>query len=472
MQMSDDQLEQTTPSGFAATVLRKFQFARAILFGAGGRTGVVFRTATMAALGRVLGIASSFILIPLILQHLGPQQYGLWLTLLAYLAFLDVADGGVSVGISYCVAQADGRRDEDRIKRLTSTAIAVTGTAGLIALLGGIGLASSPALLGRLLGLDDPQLISTAAGLILVLTGAFFILAPINVIRRVRQGLQHGAAIASWDLAGNVVSFISQIGCILAGGGLLALVASAQAGVLFAGLGSAIWFLRGLSATRRPSIASLDRHAASELYSVGSTVVLLSLFDSLSMGSATLLTSHLIGPAAVAEFATVWKLTSLLFIFSIILYTAQLPSFVEAIECGDRAWVRHHALRTLLLAILANVIGGLMLGLFGQAIVKLWIGNAISPTSTLIWSAAASSTLIAIGVFFRFFLFANNLRVTVNILYGVFALLSYVIGYFFIKLFGLPGAPLAIGVSFCIAVLIPGAVIFFRRIRNLKAAVP
>ena len=82
--------------------------------------------------GYAVGLIVNFFLSPLVVGHLGPSAYGVWVllvTLTAYLGFLDL---GIRSSVTRYVARAESRGDRATSIQVASTALAVfTAMAGV-----------------------------------------------------------------------------------------------------------------------------------------------------------------------------------------------------------------------------------------------------------------------------------------------------------------------------------------------------
>src|ERR1041385_8595789 len=79
-----------------------------------------------------LGFVSGIVLIPLILKRIGTQDYGLWLAcgdLLAYSAMVDI--GGLNV-LPWVIAEKDGQKDRQSIRKLIGNGLTVATIIGVI----------------------------------------------------------------------------------------------------------------------------------------------------------------------------------------------------------------------------------------------------------------------------------------------------------------------------------------------------
>ncbi|MGD9819252.1 MAG: lipopolysaccharide biosynthesis protein [Desulfomonilaceae bacterium] len=77
---------------------------------------------TLSSYGRDLVDTIAFlILIPFIIQTLGKEAFGLWSLIWSFLAIFELADFGFAASVIKYIADARGRQDTMRLKKLVST---------------------------------------------------------------------------------------------------------------------------------------------------------------------------------------------------------------------------------------------------------------------------------------------------------------------------------------------------------------
>lgn len=93
----------------------------------------LFRSASLTMVGRVVYLLSRVAIPPLVLRHVGLEEYGLWACAFVLIGYLGMGAFGVSNVYVRFVAEHHGRGELDRIDRLVSTGVILTG--GVSALL-------------------------------------------------------------------------------------------------------------------------------------------------------------------------------------------------------------------------------------------------------------------------------------------------------------------------------------------------
>ena len=87
----------------------------------------------LSTIARFVGLATSFISVPLVVGYLGSERYGMWLTMSSLVAALGPLDMGIGLGLLTVVSDAYGRDDRQAARRAISTAVAMLTTIAALA---------------------------------------------------------------------------------------------------------------------------------------------------------------------------------------------------------------------------------------------------------------------------------------------------------------------------------------------------
>jgi O-antigen/teichoic acid export membrane protein len=152
-------------------------------------------TAAFTAFG-YLGMAASFVSVPLLLQWLGRENYGLMLTALAFMSYLGFADAGLSWGLIVLISGVHGRGDRSGVASIFRHSV-VLGTASALIAAGGALAVYLLACHGWRLPMFGSD--SRADGLVLVVAMQCAVGLLLNPIYGVFQGLQEGYWVAFYQ---------------------------------------------------------------------------------------------------------------------------------------------------------------------------------------------------------------------------------------------------------------------------------
>src|SRR5690349_19553868 len=85
----------------------------------------VVLTALVSAFSQGINVLTMLISVPLTLNYLGAERYGLWITISSLILLLGFADLGVGNGLLNAIAQANGRDDRHDAESYVSSAFFV-----------------------------------------------------------------------------------------------------------------------------------------------------------------------------------------------------------------------------------------------------------------------------------------------------------------------------------------------------------
>jgi len=180
----------------------------------------------------VASVGAGLVMTRVVVRSLGEGTYGLWLAASGLLGYAALSDLGLLSVLPWLVAAADGRKDQDEIRRLTSSGLAVGASVGVLftAVAGTLWIAA-PALLKA--SPDERALVLIPFAALVGLTALGY---PLRAATGVLQGLQDltfvGALAAFLPILnlGFVLLFLAR------GQGLLGLALGASVPPLLTGL--------------------------------------------------------------------------------------------------------------------------------------------------------------------------------------------------------------------------------------------
>src|ERR1700720_3547426 len=89
------------------------------------RHRLIIMTSLTSAIAKLITIGTALISVPLTLHYLGPERYGMWMTMSSFLVMLSFADLGIGNGLLTAVASAYGRDNRQEINRYVSSSFLV-----------------------------------------------------------------------------------------------------------------------------------------------------------------------------------------------------------------------------------------------------------------------------------------------------------------------------------------------------------
>ena len=166
-----------------------------------------------------LALIIGIVLVPLMLDRLGSRTWGLWLATGELLAYAGMVDLGVLGVLPWLLAEADGKRDRESMRRLISNGVAVGAIIGLAYALMAFALWQAlPSVLR--LTTDDRSALGPPLALIVAATALTY---PLRIFPATLIGLQDMTFYGAIRIVQSVLNVVVTVVLLLNGYGLYAL---------------------------------------------------------------------------------------------------------------------------------------------------------------------------------------------------------------------------------------------------------
>lgn len=336
----------------------------------------VVLTASAAATARLVSIATAIVSVPLTLNYLGPERYGMWMTMSSLIVLFAFADLGIGYGIMNVVADSNGRDDPVTIRSATSNGLLILTIIGVVILVSFA--VAYPFVPWFAIFNVKSEVARLEAGPALAVVVVCFALAiPLGVAQRVQMGLQQGFIANLWRCLGSVLGLIGVLIVIWLKGGLFWLVMALLGGPLVASITNTLFFFRSSGRDLAPQRLYFSRRMAARIARTGLLFFGLHVAMAVTITSDNIIIAQKLGAEAVTNFAVPDKMFGLIGVAVGIVLQPLWPAYGEAIARGDSAWVRATLLRSVSAAIVVTGALSLFLIIFGAQIIELWTGPAV-----------------------------------------------------------------------------------------------
>jgi O-antigen/teichoic acid export membrane protein len=437
--LSPKPFDNTTPEGRARERHRRFTLS-----------------AATAAAAKLLSMGTVLITVPMTLNYLGPERYGMWMTIASFSIMLSFSDLGIGNGVLSAVADSFGRNDRPAIRNQVSSGFFfLCGIAVLLFLLF--------ALIGplfrwdRLFNVVSPLARQESAPALAVFILCFAIGMPFGIVQKVQIGLQQGFAANLWQCVGSLIGLAGVLAVIHFDGSVPWLIAAISGAPIFASILNFFLFFAVKAPDLAPNRNVVSGQTIGRMARIGLLFFVLQLIISVAFASDNIIIAQLLGASAVATYAVPEKMFALITSLIVLAVNPLWPAYTEAIARGDNKWVRKTFIRSMYFAVLAAAAGATVLVLFGREITALWVGHSINPPFLLLICFGVWKVLEAAGNALSIYLNgAGQLRMQVFLL-APMAICSIALKIALLPMLGLPGIVLATAFSYVIFVLIPWA---------------
>lgn len=328
-----------------------------------------------------ISILTSFMLVPLTIDYVSPELYGVWLTLSSILTWISFMDIGFSQGLKNKLAEAIAVGDWERGKALVSTTY---GLMFFIMVPVCVLLEFAIPFIDWTSLLNVNPVYSTEVVNALYVCVIFACLQIIvNVLVSVVAAFQKVALSNSFTVIGNVASLILiYILKSLCPPSLIVLaVTLATMPILVTIIASIILYTNKFKKVA-PSIAFFDKSHVKDLYGLGYKFFIINIQVVVLYQSTNILISNVSSPLDVTTYNIAYKLLNIAMMAYTIITTPLWPAYTDAYIRGDYEWMKKMR-RKMVKILLASIGLCILLVLLSQPIYNLWVGSAVSIPQTM-----------------------------------------------------------------------------------------
>jgi O-antigen/teichoic acid export membrane protein len=437
-----------------------------------GRSSERYRRIAWAALAsaaaRSVSIITTLVAVPLTVNYLGLERYGLWMTMSSLIAMLGFADLGIGNGLINAVSEANGKDDREMAQNYVSSSFFVlTGVAVALGVLFTFVYPHVP--WRRVFNISSPLAISEAGPATAIFVGCFLASIPLSLVTKVQMGYQEGFASNVWTASGQLLGLCSVLLVIHHHAGLPWLIlAMAGSPVVTLLINSVVVF-----GIQRPWLLPQRRNVTKDsirgILCPGMYFFVLQIAMSSAWLSDSLIVAHMLGSAAVTQYSVPMKLFSIPPSILMMVLAPLWPAYGEAVARHDIAWVKSTLVRSLCVTAVIMGITSTFLVVFGAPIIKLWAGPQITPTLPLLVGLGLWMVLFAEGNAIAMFLNGiSALRFQAMIAVAM-AFSSLILSLLLVPAIGVAGVVWGTIIAYVLFVVIPMTFFISRRLALMES---
>lgn len=438
-----------------------------------GRSKERYRRAALTTLAQVFtkGVSALTILVsvPLTLNYLGTERFGMWMTISSVVLMLGFADLGMGLGLMNAVSEAHGREDRQAAVNSVSSGFVMLSTVALV-ILAGFALAYPFIPWPGLFNVKSQIAVQEAGPAMAVFVACFALNLPLGVVQRVQMGYQEGFVNSLWESAGKVLGLLGLLLVIYLQAGLVWLVLAVAGAPVLAWLFNSLILFGFRRPWLRPRWNQANFAGAAKIFRIGIMFFFLQITVSLAFTSDNLVAAQVIGPEAVAQYSVAYRMFSVAMLMASLLAGPLWPAYGEALARGDIPWVKRTLIRSLVITIFIAGIPSLFFVILGPWIIQLWVGSGITISFLLLLGLGLWTTMSAVGHAMAMFLNGANIlrfQVVCGLIMAVSALGAKI---WLAKTIGLPGIIWGTIIAFFFCCLLPYGFYVSRLFSKLKTS--
>jgi O-antigen/teichoic acid export membrane protein len=432
--------------------LKLFDTLRTLLSKDGDRGTVRLRRAgfsgVTAVLAQGLGIAANLVSVPLTVKYLGPERYGVWLTMGTAFAWLGITDLGFGGNaLVNVLAEADGKDDLDAARGLVATAfwsLVVIATVVVLA----FGCAFTFVSWTSVFNVSS-SIAAHELRVCLALQAAIFLfMLPLGIVNATYRAYQEGYIANLWEMTASIGALIAVIVVTSIKGGLPKLALALSGTRLLVTIVSFVYLFCRRYPWLLPKPSLIRRDLFRRLISLGLKYVVNQLAVMVSFQSQPMIITRVLGPGQVGAFTIAQRLLSLPATIIYLLMFPLLSAYSEAKARRDWDWIWHTLERCMTGSLAFAAILVAIIGVAAQPLVRLWVGPALVPTTGLVIALGVNAMIAAVATPSGILLYGLEQVGGLSIIQSVQAAVTLFLCIRFAQSWGLTGVAIAMSVSF------------------------
>jgi O-antigen/teichoic acid export membrane protein len=418
-----------------------------------------------ALAGRGVAAIVSFVSVPLTVRYLGAERYGAWIIISTAIAWIALADLGLSNSLTNAVSEGYAQSREDLAQSYVAAAFwSLAGIAGLLSI--AFFFIWPHVSWDRVFNVRSLQAREEVGPAVAVAFAIFVLNLPFSITGKIYGAYQEVAKGNAWSAAGNVLGLAALVAVTRFNGGLISLVIAVSGAVLIVNMISAVWLFSRAKPWLIPRPSRVRYSAIRKLTSLGGMFFVIQVAGLVLFQTDNLIIAHYLGAAAVTPYSVTWRLFTYTALFQILAGPAYWPAYAEAFARGDRVWVRRRFKVNLRITIGSTLLLVLPLVFFGRSIIKRWAGSAaVPPGALLLWMGMWS--LIYSAMNSQSCLLSGSGRVKVQMIYSaVAAVVNLILTIVLVQRMGLVGVIMGTVGAYLICIVVPQSIEVERSIRG------
>ena len=414
----------------------------------------IIKTFSMGLYSKVVGVLVTLIMVPLAVNYLGTENYGLWVAVSSLITMFSFVDGGIGNAVLNAVSHATGVQTSKSIKTIASSGFYMLL---LIALLGMILFSVLYPFIpwAWVFGLPDNANRNELCSLVLIVGIAFFLNMPFTAVGNVQRGFQEGNIESFWNAKGRILSIVFVLVAIQTDSGLLGFAIAFVSGPIIASLCNNIYYFLIRKKALIPNLNCVKRDDVKIMLGTGGLFFVLQFTSSIQMQADNIIIANMLGPTAVPQYAICMQLFLFVPMILSLLWAPLWPAYREALASGDVEWIKRIFIKSINLALIIGIPASLIFIAFGQDIIRLWVGKEVAPSMLLLIGCGIWMLMIVVGNAIAVLL--NGLQIIkIQIMVAVSAaVLNVGLTICLIILIGVEGAVYGSVLSFLVSAIIP-----------------
>ena len=344
---------------------------------------------------KAIGLIVAFVKVPIILNYLNIDKYGVWLTIASIVTWVNYFDMGIGHGLRNKFAIALAEKDDQKAAKLVSTAyfyVTLIFLGITIIVVPFILLADWQNILNTTLVENNELMYSVLAVFIIFIARFIF-----NLLTSILKGDQRPAMADLFLPIGSVLSLIIilLLDFIEKDSLFLASIAIALPPLLTVFFANIIFFAKKYN-SYRPRISMVDNIHFKDIFSLGVKFFVIQLAGLVMFASSNIILTQIVNPEEVSIYNIARQYYTLPFMFFGIILTPYWSAITDAYTKDELFWIRN-AMKKLFIIGLFFCVGLFIMFLISDFAFGVWLGKDVNIPVSL------SLSFVILNTFYIFF---------------------------------------------------------------------
>ena len=424
------------------------------IFSSGSERTQLIKKNIIASFGlRIVSIVCSLMVVPITIDYVNPERYGIWLTLSSIVVWLSYFDFGFAHGFRNRFAEAIAKDDIALARSYVSTTYFVLVILFSVVMLGALVLNSL---------LNWSEILNVNSNLNSELQGVFQILIIffcVNIVAEVFSTMliayQRPAMASALKTIGYIMSLLVIFILTKTTSGSLELLAYASSGIpcLLTLSVSILVFHRGVYKQFAPSFRSIKLSLIKNVVGMGGQFFLIMLCILFIFQFVNIIISRELGPESVTLYNVTYKVFGVVEMVMMIILTPIWSAYTDAYTRRDYDWMTSISRRLERIGLLC-VPALILLWCVSPFVFKLWLGDSVQTSLSV---SAVIAFYVLSKVWGNIYMYQINgtgkLRIQL-LTYMIIAFLAIPMMSYLGKLWGIVGIVLVPSVAFAIQLIV------------------
>lgn len=425
-------------------------------------------TAAAGGMSRFAQVIVILVSVPLTLNYLGAERYGLWVTVTSIMAMLGFCDFGLGSGILNAITRARATGSDELLRAIVSS-----GLSGLILISLGLGtlffIAYPWVNWAAVYGVTSSSAAADAGPLTALLVATFLAGLPLALVRHVQFGLQEGFRSNAWDGFGSVLSLALIVSTVMLKLDLIWLAMAVAISPIVARLMNALTYLIQGRRWLSPHWRSVDFALMLRLIRFGQLFFVIQVSALIAYQSDNLIVANILGSNQVPQYSVPLQLFMIPSIFTGLILMGLWPAYGDALARGEIDWIRRAFATTMTYLLWGSILFSVVLYFIAPVVITAWVGPTITPSRQLLLGMSIWSTMSVVGSTLSTVL--NGLHVVrfQVITVTLMALSNIALSIYLVHRIGVSGAIYGTIISYTIFALLPTAIYVPKLLKRLSS---